>query len=64
MEFAVYFFFTALCAVAIHWAGRNAGRRPGTPLTGFFRYRDADDAAATAKHQRALTEPGRWHGTR
>jgi len=40
MEIFPYMFSVVLTALVLHWSRLAAGRRPGTPVTGLFRYRD------------------------
>jgi hypothetical protein len=40
MEIFPYIFSVLLTALVMWWSRLAAGRKPGTPVTGLFRYRD------------------------
>jgi hypothetical protein len=66
MEFAVYSLITMLVAAAMYWCSVQSGRRPGTPLSGWFRYREAPTAPpAEGKVIAPLASPpGAWRRPR
>ena len=58
MEAAFYFIDVGITVLMLYWALKMSKRKPGTPITGFFAYRErplsaADKAAAKIK-QRAM----------
>ena len=40
MEIFPYLFCVLLTALVLHWSRVMARRKPGTPVSGLFRYRD------------------------
>jgi hypothetical protein len=40
VEIFPYIFSVLLTALVMWWSRTTAGRKPGTPVTGLFRYRD------------------------
>jgi hypothetical protein len=40
MEIFPYIFSVLLTALVMHWSRLAAGRKPDTPVSGLFRYRD------------------------
>jgi hypothetical protein len=68
MEFIGYLFVAILCAWALYWSVLNSGRRPGTPITGFFKYRETvakpPERGLAAPRDITPERPGRWTGSR
>ena len=64
MEFATYLSIGLVCVGVLYWSGINAARKPGTPVTGLFAYRE-QDATQPGTQARQPAEPsGQWRGSR
>ena len=61
MEFAAYLSVTAVCVWLLYWSVRNSSRKPGTPITGLFTYREGE---AAPESPRASEPSGQWRGLR
>lgn len=55
MEIGLYLLDTLLTTLLLYWCVTNSRRKPGTPVSGLFRYRDAADPAATPAPKRPGT---------
>ena len=44
MEVVPYFLSIIVTVVALYWSAAQFRRKPGTPLTGLFRYREAEQS--------------------
>jgi hypothetical protein len=55
MEIFPYIFSVLLTALVMRWSRLAAGRKPGTPVTGLFRYRDKP-----GKVRRRVAHPTPW----
>ncbi len=70
MEFPAYLTITLICLAVLYWSTRNAGRKPGTPVTGLFMYREAEPPTGAKMGEdgtapdRPLEPSGRWNGAR
>ena len=62
MEIFPYMFSVLLTALVIHWSRVSAARKPGTRVTGLFRYRDIPgrDVAAPAPKSPAGGRTASW----
>jgi hypothetical protein len=49
MEIFPYLFSVLLAVLVIYWSGANAARKPGSKLTGLFRYYDTIAPSAPAR---------------
>jgi len=65
MEFVIFLSNTILIGGVLYWCMLNSGRKPGTPVKGFFVWRNEaaprptpEEAAERQRH------PGRWEGRR
>lgn len=61
MEIFPYFFSVLLAALAIGWSTATARRKPGTPVSGLFRYREMPAPSASPP---AKSAPGRMTAAR
>ena len=57
MEFAAYLSVTAVCVWLLYWSVRNSSRKPGTPISGLFTYREGEAARGRGRPYRK-SEPG------
>ncbi|MDR3415948.1 MAG: hypothetical protein P4L83_07170 [Nevskia sp.] len=55
MEIFPYIFSVLLTALVMRWSRLAAGRKPGTPLTGLFKYRDKP-----GKIRQPTAKPAPW----
>jgi hypothetical protein len=51
MEIFPYLFSVLLAVLVIYWSGANAARKPGSKLTGLFRYYDTIAPSAPARRR-------------
>ncbi len=63
MEFPAYLALTLLCGWILYWSTANSRRKPGTPITGLFVYRDEEEPQTPAMKLRD-TPSGQWTGLR
>jgi hypothetical protein len=64
MEFPVYLIIIVGCALLVLWCNQNSGRKPGTPVTGLFAYRDAEEQVSTTTRPADSPAAKRWTGAR
>jgi len=62
MEFVIFLSNTILCGAAIYWCLLNSGRKPGTPVKGFFAWRNEIPKASAEETAQGKRHPGRWEG--
>jgi len=61
MEISLYVFDAVMALLLFYWMSKVAKRKPGTPLTGLFAYREtltSDPPAATKNDPRRRPLPG------
>lgn len=64
MEFPVYLIIITTCAALVLWSVHMSARKPGSPVTGLFAYRDADEEAPGEAAPTPPAPTGRWTGDR
>lgn len=72
MEFAAYLMVTLACVLLLYWSTHNTTRKPGTPITGLFTYREGAPSAeggtpgrdGAGAPKRDGEPSGEWRGLR
>lgn len=62
MEFVLFLSNTILVAGALYWCLLNSARKPGTPVFGFFVWRNEKLPPSAERMAERKLHPGRWEG--